>query len=181
MAQESLQKKLNRVRPPRVHITYDVETGGEIEKRELPFVVGVFADLSGHVPVDKPLPAIRDRKFVNIDRDNFDKVMSGIEPSLKLKVPNRLSEDDSKLGIELNFHSLDEFEPAKVADQVPVLRRLLEARRALANLRSSLIGNDRLESLLQDTLNNTEKLLRIRSDEGIARETHYGERPEGSR
>lgn len=165
MAQESLQKKLSRVRPPRVHITYDVETGGAIEKRELPFVVGVLADLSGQP--EKPLPSVRDRKLIDIDRDNFDQVMSKVEPRLAFKVDNRLSEDDSKLGVELKFRSMDDFAPAKVAEQVPALRKLLEARRALANLRSSLIGNDKLEALLQDVLNSTESLQRIGAEEGI--------------
>jgi len=167
MPQESLQKKLSRVRPPRVHITYDVETGGAIEKRELPFVVGVLADLSGQ-PEKPPLP-MQDpkRKFVDIDRDNFDQVMAKIEPRLAFKVDNRLSDDDTKLGVELKFRSMDDFAPAKVAEQVPALRRLLEARKALANLRSSLIGNDKLESLLSAVLADTEKLQRISSEEGI--------------
>lgn len=167
MAQESLQKKLSRVRPPRVHITYDVETGGAIEKRELPFVVGVLADLSGQP--EKPLLPMQDakRKFVDIDRDNFDQVMAKIEPRLAFKVDNLLSEDDTKLGVELKFRSLDDFTPARVSEQVPALRKLLEARRALANLRSSLIGNDKLESLLADVLADTEKLQRIGTEEGI--------------
>jgi type VI secretion system protein ImpB len=180
MPQESLQKKLSRVRPPRVHITYDVQIGDAIEKRDLPFVVGVLADLSGHVPIDKPLPPIKERKFVDIDRDNFDNVLGKIEPALQFKVPNRLSEDGSKLGIRLSFHSLDDFAPAKVAEQVPAVRRLLEARRALANLRSSLIGNDKLESLLQEVLTNTEKLQRITAEEGFGPGLIEGEKPEGS-
>ncbi|MCC7157758.1 MAG: type VI secretion system contractile sheath small subunit [Bryobacterales bacterium] len=165
MAQESLQKKLSRVRPPRVHITYDVETGGAIEKRELPFVVGVLADLSGQP--EKPLPAIKDRKFVEIDRDNFDQVLGKVQPRLAFKVDNRLSEDDTKLGVELKFRSMEDFSPAQVAEQIPPLRRLLEARRALANLRASLIGNDQLEKLLADVLTSTEKLHQIGAEEGI--------------
>lgn len=168
MAQESQQKKLSRVRPPRVHITYDVETGGAIEKRDLPFAVGVLADLSGQ-PEKPPLP-MQDpkRKFIDIDRDNFDQVMGKIEPRLAFKVDNRLSGDDTKLGVELKFHGIDDFAPARVAEQIPALRRLLEARRALANLRSSLIGNDKLESLLAEVLNDTEKLQRISAEEGLA-------------
>jgi type VI secretion system protein ImpB len=165
MAQESLQKKLSRVRPPRVHITYDVETGGAIEKRELPFVVGVLADLSGQP--ENPLPAIKDRKFVEIDRDNFDQVLGKIEPRLAFKVNNRLTDDDTKLGLELKFKTVEDFSPAQVAEQVPPLRHLLEARRALANLRASLIGNDQLDKLLGDVLSNTEKLRRIGAEEGI--------------
>src|SRR5947209_8241087 len=95
--EESTQKKLGRIRPPRVHITYDVETGGAIEKRELPFVVGIFADLSG-VP-DKPLPKLKDRKFIDIDRDNVDQVLAKQTPRLVFKVDNKLKNDDSKLGV----------------------------------------------------------------------------------
>src|SRR5271165_6175919 len=113
MPKESLQKKVGRVRPPRVHITYDVEIGDAIEKGEIPFVVGVLADLSGQP--EKPLPPIAQRKFVEIDRDNFNQVMAKIEPRLAFKVDNRISNDDTKIGVELKFHSLDDFEPAAVA------------------------------------------------------------------
>jgi len=164
MGQESLQKKISRVRPPRVHITYDVETGGAIEKRELPFVVGVLADLSGQP--EKALPPVRERKFVDIDRDNFNTVLASVKPRLAFKVDNRLKEDDTRLNVELKFRSLDDFGPAQVADQIPALRKLLDARRALANLRSSLIGNDALENLLQKTLKSTENLQRILTEQG---------------
>lgn len=165
MGQESLQKKITRVRPPRVHITYDVETGGAIEKRELPFVVGVMADLSG-IPLNA-LPPVAERKFVDIDRDNFNTVLAGIEPRIAFSVPNRLTEDDVNLPVELKFKSLDDFKPAKVAAQVPALRKLLDARRAIANLRSSLIGNEKLNALLQEALTNTEQMQRIRAEEGM--------------
>lgn len=164
MAKESLQKKLSRVRPPRVHITYDVETGGAIEKREIPFVVGVLADLSGQP--EQPLPPLKDRKFVEVDKDNFDRVLGQINPRLAFKVDNRLSEDDTRLGVELRFESMADFEPAAVVKQVPALRKLLELRNALNNLRSSLIGNDKLESILQEILNNTETLKRIEAEAG---------------
>jgi type VI secretion system protein ImpB len=164
MAKESLQKKLSRVRPPRVHITYDVDTGDAIEKREIPFVLGVLADLAGQP--EKPLPPMKDRKFVDIDRDNFNQVMAKIEPRLAFKVDNRLSNDDTRLGVELRFRSLDDFEPAAVANQVPVLRKLLEARNALNNLRSNLISNEKLESILQEVVNNTEALQRIGAEGG---------------
>lgn len=165
MAKESTQKKLGRVRPPRVHITYDVETGGAIEKRELPFVVGVLADLSGNP--DKPLPAIKDRKFVDIDRDNVDQVMAKIEPRLTFKVENRLSEDDTMIPVELRFKKMDDFAPAAVAEQITPLRKLMERRRSLANLRSSLMGNEKLDSMLQDVLTNTDKLRQIGSEEVV--------------
>lgn len=164
MAKESLQKKLSRVRPPRVHITYDVETGGAIEKREIPFVVGVMADLAGQP--DKPLPPLRDRKFVEVDKDNFDRVMGQVNPRLAFKVDNKLSEDDTRLGVELKFKSMNDFEPTAVAKQVPPLRRLLELRSALHNLRTSMIGNEKLEALLQDVLVNHESLQRISAEAG---------------
>ena len=134
MPKESLQKKVGRVRPPRVQITYDVQVGDAIEKRDLPFVVGVLADLSG-MP-NKPLPPIAKRKFVAIDRDNVNDVMKKIGPRLAFKVPNRLNEDDTKLNVELNFESMDDFQPARIAQQVTPLRKLLELRTSLANLRS---------------------------------------------
>jgi type VI secretion system protein ImpB len=167
MAKESIQKKVGRVRPPRVHITYDVETGGAIEKREIPFVAGVLADLSGQP--EKALPPMHQRKFVDIDRDNFDSVMAKTAPRLAFKVDNRLSEDDTKLGVELRFNKLDDFAPAAVARQVPSLRKLLELRNALQNLRSSLIGNDKLDSMLQDVLSNTEALQRIGAEAGTGK------------
>jgi type VI secretion system protein ImpB len=165
MPKESLQKKVGRVRPPRVHITYDVEIGDAIEKRELPFVVGVLADLSG-VP-EKPLPPIAKRKFVQIDRDNVDDVMKKIGPRLAFKVDNRLSEDDTKLNVELRFQSMEDFQPAKVAQQITPLRKLLELRNSLANIRSSLIGNEKLETLLQEVIQNQEKLQQAGAEAGI--------------
>src|ERR1700759_5019456 len=168
MPKESLQKKVGRVRPPRVQITYDVEIGDAIEKRELPFVAGVLADLSG-MP-DKPLPPISKRKFVDIDRDNFNDVMKKIGPRLAFKVPNRLSEDDTKLGGELRFESMDDFQPARIAQQVTPLRKLLELRNSLANLRSSLIGNEKLDSLLQEVIQNQEMLRQAGSEAGIKAE-----------
>ncbi len=165
MAKESLQKKVGRVRPPRVHITYDVQVGDAIEKRDLPFVVGVLSDLSG-MP-DKPLPPIAKRKFVSIDRDNVNDVMKKIGPRLAFKVPNRLSEDDTKLNVELRFESMDDFQPAKVAQQITPLRKLLELRNSLANLRSSLVGNEKLESLLQEMIQNQEMLHQAGSEVGI--------------
>lgn len=164
MAKESLQQKLSRTRPPRVHITYDVETGGATEKRELPFVVGVLADLSGQP--DQPLPKLQDRKFVAIDKDNFDRVLGQMNPRLAFKVDNQLNEDDAKLGVELRFKSMEDFEPAAVAKQIPALRKLLEVRNALHNIRSSLIGNDKLDAILQETLGNREVLQRIVAEAG---------------
>ena len=165
MPKESLQKKVGRVRPPRVHITYDVEVGDAIVKRDLPFVAGVMADLSG-MP-DKPLPPIAKRKFVAVDRDNINEVMTKIGPRLAFKVPNRLSEDDTKLNVELRFESMDDFSPAKIAQQVSPLRKLLELRNSLANLRSSMIGNDKLETLLKEMLGNNDMLRQAGAEAGI--------------
>jgi type VI secretion system protein ImpB len=176
MAKESLQKKISRVRPPRVHITYDVETGGAIEKREIPFVAGVLADLSGQP--EKPLPPLKDRKFVEIDKDNFDNVLAKINPRLAFKVDNKLSEDDTRLGVELRFSSMTDFDPAAVAKQIPALRKLLEARTALHNLRSNLIGNDKLEGLLQEVLNNQEALQRIGAEAGSQSVEEAGKKEE---
>jgi type VI secretion system protein ImpB len=165
MPKESLQKKVGRVRPPRVHITYDVQVGDAIAKRDLPFVAGVLADLSG-MP-EKPLPPIAKRKFVSIDRDNVNEVMQKIGPRLAFKVPNRLSEDDTKLNVELRFQTMDDFLPARVAEQITPLRKLLELRNSLSNLRSSLIGNEKLEGLLQDIIHNQELLRQAGSEAGI--------------
>jgi type VI secretion system protein ImpB len=165
MPKESLQKKVGRVRPPRVQITYDVQVGDAIEKRDLPFVAGVLADLSG-MPA-KPLPPILKRKFVAIDRDNINDVMKKIGPRLAFKVSNRLNEDDTKLNVELNFESMDDFQPARIAQQITPLRKLLELRNSLANLRSSLIGNEKLDNLLQEVVQNQELLLQAGAEAGI--------------
>lgn len=161
---ESLQHKLDRVRSPRVHITYDVETGGAIEKKELPFVMGVFGDFTG-MP-DQPLPRLKDRKFVEIGPDNFDNVLAAMKPHLQFKVENKLSEDSNagQLAVDLHFHSLDDFEPARVAQQVRPLKELLDLRTKLSDLRGSLQGNDKLDEILQETLRNTEKLDRLKSE-----------------
>ena len=165
MTKESLQKKVGRVRPPRVQITYDVQVGDAIEKRDLPFVAGVLADLSG-MP-EKPLPPIAKRKFVAVDRDNINDVMKKIGPRLAFKVPNRLNEDDTKLNVQLNFESMDDFQPARIAQQITPLRKLLELRNSLANLRSSLIGNEKLDNLLQEVIQNHELLRQAGAEAGV--------------
>lgn len=152
---ESLQHKLDRVRRPRVQITYDVETNGALQKVELPFVVGVMADLSGQ-PSD-PLKPLKERKFVQIDRDNFDDVLAKSAPRLAMRVQNKLTDENSQLNVELNFKSMDDFEPAKVAEQVGPLKELLEMRQKLSQLLTKMEGNDKLEQLLANVLANTEK------------------------
>jgi type VI secretion system protein ImpB len=165
MPKESLQKKIPRVRPPRVQISYDVHVGDAIEKRDLPFVAGVLADLSG-MPA-KPLPKIEERNFVEIDRYTINDVMQKIGPRLAFKVPNRLNEDDTKLNVELHFESMDDFQPARIAQQITPLRKLLELRNSLANLRSSLIGNEKLDNLLQEVVQNQELLRQAGAEAGI--------------
>lgn len=156
MPRESIQHKLDRVRKPRVHITYDVHTGTAIEKKELPFVVGVLADLSGN-PMDA-LPRMKERKFVEIDRDNFNEVLAGSKPRLTFKVPNRLSDDGSQLGVELQFKHMDDFGPEAVAQQVEPIRKLVEARQRLNELALKLNSSDKLEELLQGVIRNTDAL-----------------------
>lgn len=159
MPKESIHQKLSRVRKPRVHITYDVEVGDAIEQKELPFVVGVLADLSGQ-PKDA-LPRVKDRKFVEIDRDNFNQVLAGTKPRLAFRVPNRLANDESRLDVELEFRHMDDFGPEAVARQVEPIRKLVEARQRLNELALKINSNDKLEELLQDVVQNTEALKQI--------------------
>lgn len=167
MARESLQHKLDRVRKPRVQITYDVEIGDAIELKELPFVVGVMADLS--VVPDESLGRVKDREFISIDRDNFNDVLKGTKPRLTLRVPNRLSdEEDSKLGVELRFDNMDDFGPESVAQQVEPIRKLVEARQRLNELALKINTNDRLEELLQDVMKNTDALQGLGAAAGSA-------------
>ena len=157
---ESTQSKLSRVRPPRVQITYDVETGGAIEKKELPFVLGVISDLSGKP--EKPLPPLKKRKFVDIDRDNFNDVLKSAKPRLAYRVANKLANDDSQLNVELKFEQMDDFHPGRVIQQIEPLRKLYQARQKLTDLLTKLDGNDELERLLQEVINNTEELQQIK-------------------
>jgi len=156
---ESIQKRLQKVRPPRVQLTYEVERGDAIEVKELPFVVGVVADLAGQSEIEQP--KLRDRKFVNIDRDNFDEVMKGVEPRAAFQVPNTLTEDGGRFGVDLKFRSLEDFSPEAVVEQVEPLRKLLEARSKLADLRNKMAGNDKLEDLLSEVLKNTENAKKL--------------------
>lgn len=152
---ESIQHKIDRIRPPRVQITYDVEVGGAIELKELPFVVGVLGDFVGK-PED-PLAPVKQRKFVEIDRDNFDQVLSGMKPRLAFTTENKLQDDGSKMGVELKFNSIEDFEPDQLVQQVEPLRKLVEARQKLSDLLSKMDGNDKLESILSDVISNADK------------------------
>ncbi len=166
MAKASTQHKLDRVRPPRVHVTYDVEVGDAIEIKELPFVMGVLGDFTGQ-PSD-PLPRLRDRKFTEVNPDNFDSVLEGMKPHLAYSVENKLSEDADapQIKVDLHFKSLDDFEPENVAKQVKPLRELLDLRTRLSDLRGSLQGNDKLEELLLGAVGDPAKLDKLKAELG---------------
>ena len=165
MAKESLQHTLDRVRSSRVHITYDVEIGDAIEMKEIPFVVGVLADLAGKPDPDRPQPKLKERKFIEIDRDNFNNVLAGMNPRLAFKVDNQLSQgDDTKLAVELKFQGIDDFHPEAVAQQVSPLRQLVEARNRLSDLLNKLDGNDKLDELLQQVITSTESLHSLKDE-----------------
>ena len=162
---ESLQHKLDRVRPPRVQITYDVEVGGAIELKELPFVIGVMGDFVGKS--EEPLPALKNRKFVEIDADNFNQVLAGMKPRLAYTVDNKLQDDGSKMGVELKFENIEDFEPDNIVQQVEPLRKLIEARQKLTDLRSKMDGNEKLESLLEDIISDEGKQKELKDALGI--------------
>ena len=163
----SIHDKLNRVRKPRVHITYEVETGGAQVQRELPFVVGVMGDFSGDPT--QPLKPLSARKFVQIDRDNFDDVMARIAPGLKLRVANTLAGDGSEMAVELSFKSMEDFEPGRVAQQVPALKALIETRNKLSDLISKVDRSEELETLLEQVLRNQQELDALSGQLGVAR------------
>ncbi|HXT81681.1 MAG TPA: type VI secretion system contractile sheath small subunit [Acetobacteraceae bacterium] len=161
----SVHDKLNRVRKPRVHITYEVETEGAEIQRELPFVVGVLGDFSGDPT--SPLRPLADRKFIQIDRDNFNDVMAGMTPGLKLKVDNKLSEEGGQMAVDLKFNGIEDFEPARVAQQVPALRALMETRAKLRDLMSKVDRSEELEGLLEQVLKNENELKSLSSQLGL--------------
>jgi type VI secretion system protein ImpB len=158
---ESLQHKLDRVRPPRVQITYDVETGGAIQKKELPFVVGILADLYGK-PAEAP-PPMKERKFVEIDRDNFNDVLASVGPRLALQVDNTLAAEGGKLNVELKFQHLDDFGPLNIIQQVTPLKKLYEVRQRLSDLLAKLDGNEDLDALLTQVGRDKGKLNMVKA------------------
>jgi len=164
VARESVHKKLERVRAPRVHVTYDVEIGDAIEIKEIPFVMGVLGDFSS-MPED-PLPRLKERRFVDITPDNFDAVLASMRPRVAYSVENKLTDDPSagKLGIDISFKSIEDFEPEQVARQVKPLRELLELRTRLSDLRGSLQGNEKLERLLQEVVGNSDKMKQVKAE-----------------
>ncbi len=170
MARESTQKKLERVRPPRVQVSYEVEVGNAIEIKELPFVVGVLGDFTGQP--SEPLPRVKDRRFVVVNPDNFDSVLESMKPHVAFSVENKLSEepDVGQLKVDLHFRKLEDFEPDNVAKQVKPLRNLLDLRTKLADLRGSIQTNEKLDELLLDAVSNTDKLNKLRAELGITEE-----------
>ena len=165
MAKSSQQHKLDRVRKPRVHITYDVEIGDAVVKKELPFVMGIMGDFSGN-PSKTPDPLTK-RKFVEIDRDNFNDVMKKISPELNIRVQNTLQGDDSEMGVQLKFESMDDFDPAKIVDQVPALKTLLDSRDQLRDLLTQMDTSEDLEALMEKVLSDTAKVQEAAGQMGV--------------
>ncbi|MFN6953734.1 MAG: type VI secretion system contractile sheath small subunit [Acetobacteraceae bacterium] len=161
----SVHDKLGRVRKPRVHISYEVETEGAAVERELPFVMGVLGDFAGDP--SEPLKPVAERKFVQIDRDNFNDVMARIAPGLNLKVDNTLADDGSQMAVSLKFRTLEDFEPQNVAQQVPALKALLETRAKLRDLMSKADRSEELEQLLEQVLQDEAKLKELSSQLGL--------------
>lgn len=157
---ESVQKRLQRVRPPRVQLTYDVERGDAIEQKELPFVLGVMGDFAAQSV--QAQERLRDRRMVSIDMDNFDDVMKGLAPRASFRVTNRMSPTGGEIGVDLSFQAFSDFRPEAVIDQVEPLRKLMEIRTRLADMRNKLAGNDRLEDMLSEVLQQTEQLEALR-------------------
>src|SRR6476469_2805381 len=158
----SIHDKLERVRKPRVHITYQVETEGAELEKELPFVAGVLGDFSGN-PTE-PLKPLKDRKFVQIDRDNFNDVMARMTPGLNLKVENTLKGDGSEMGVQLKFRSMEDFEPGQIVQQVEPLKKLLETRDKLRDLLTKVDRSEDLENILEKVLQNTDELKKLQED-----------------
>ncbi|MCG8311949.1 MAG: type VI secretion system contractile sheath small subunit [Pseudomonadales bacterium] len=170
---ESIHDKLKRVRKPRVHITYDVETNGAMEKRELPFVVGVMGDYSGDNTDDKK--ALRDRKFVQMDRDNFNEAMAKVNPKLNMKVENTLKGDGSEMAVDLDFKNMSDFDPEKLVHQVEPLKKLLETRNKLRDLMTKVDRSDELEGILENVLQNTDALKGLGDELGVGGEEEKGD------
>ena len=162
---DSVHAKLNRVRKPRVHITYDVETEGAAIERELPFIVGVMGDFAGDP--SEPLKPLAERKFTQIDRDNFNDVMARIAPGLNMKVKNTLANDDSEMAVNLKFRSIEDFEPARVAEQVPALKALMDTRAKLRDMMSKVDNSEKLEALLDEVLQDDAKLKALSAQLGL--------------
>lgn len=162
---ESIHEKLKRVRKPRVHITYEVETEGAVVEKELPFVMGVLGDFSGN-PTQKLKP-LKDRKFIQIDRDNFNDVMKRMSPGLNMRVENTIKGDGSEMAVQLKFDKIEDFEPVNVVQQVEPLKKLLETRDKLRDLLTKVDRSEDLESVLEQVLENTDDLKKLSAELGI--------------
>ena len=164
----SIHDKLKKVRKPRVHITYDVETDGNVVEKEIPFVMGVMGDYSGDNTDDKK--PLKERKFSQIDRDNFNDVMRKIKPTLNMKVDNTLENDDSEMAVSLDFNSMEDFEPHRIVEKVEPLQKLMQTRNKLRDLLTKADRSEELENVLEEILSNTENLnamsTKLSSDEG---------------
>ncbi len=173
---DSIHDKLKRVRKPRVHITYDLETNGAVVEKEIPFVMGVMGDYSGDNTENKK--ALKDRKFSQIDRDNFNEVMAKIEPSAAMKVENTLEGDDSEMSVDLNFKNIEDFEPHKIVDKVEPLKKLMDTRNKLRDLLTKADRSEELENILEDVLSSTEALASLSGELGVDGE---GDKEEGDK
>jgi type VI secretion system protein ImpB len=159
---ESVQKKLQRIRPPRVQLTYDVEIGDAKEAKELPFVVGIMGDFSAASELEKT--KLKDKKFVNVDLENIDEVMESLAPRAAFQVENTLTEQGSLMPVDLTFNSMEDFRPENVAQQVDPLRKLVEARARLTDLRNKISNSERLEDLLDEVLKNTDQVRKLSAE-----------------
>lgn len=161
---ESIHDKLKRVRKPRVHITYDVETNGAVQEKEIPFVMGVMGDYSGDNTENKK--ALKDRKFSQIDRDNFNEVMNNVSPQLNMKVENTLEGDGSEMSVNLDFNNIEDFEPQNIVEKVDPLKKLMATRNKLRDLLTKADRSDDLEALLEEVLSSTDALARLKGELG---------------
>lgn len=172
MANDSIHDKLKRVRKPRVHITYDVETNGAVDKKELPFVMGVMGDYSGDNTDTKK--ALKDRKFSQIDRDNFNDVMSNVAPQINMKVDNTLAGDGSQMSLSIDFKNMEDFEPQNIVERVEPLQKLLETRNKLRDLLTKADRSDKLEAVLEEILSNTKAMQALSSELGMSGDKDKG-------
>lgn len=156
---ESVQKKLQRIRPPRVQLTYDVEVGNGKEIKELPFVIGVLGDFSAASELEKT--KLKDKKFINVDLDNIDEVIQSLAPRAAFQVENTLTEEGGHMSVDLTFNSMQDFRPENIVQQVDPLRKLVEARERLTDLRNKISNNERLEDLLEEILKNTDQVRKL--------------------
>ncbi|VAW68076.1 Uncharacterized protein ImpB [hydrothermal vent metagenome] len=170
---ESIHDKLKRVRKPRVHITYDVETNGAIQEKEIPFVMGVMGDYSGDNTEDKK--ALKDRKFSQVDRDNFNEVMHNVAPQVNMKVENTLEGDGSEMSVELGFNSMEDFEPQNIVEKVDPLKKLMETRNKLRDLLTKADRSEDLENLLEEVLSSTDALAALQGELGTDEEETKGD------